>query len=396
MPIKKKINYVVFDANGCIKDHRIGNIVATSDKADEIYIVADFDISTEETDYRSYARVKRSDGFLLGPYTLPLDQLTADEASEIGVEHLACRKLVIEKDMAELEGPVAITIVFDQVDANGKIVSTKATGMIVAHIYDAVPEILAEEEYNNIKTEMLPRDLGDLVTTADALITDVIIVNTNGTSKKITLAALISSLGIDVNAEQNVISSIKVNNTTLPVVNKTVNISVPTQASDINALPNTTKYAHTLETSYNGTNGVITITLKDQDGAVLSTQTVDLPLELLIDTEGSYYNNGIIYLKLSNGEFIQIDVAELIDSYTADGTTIVMTNRQFKLSDTYKSKIDNIEENAQVNEIEKIYVNEVEQVPDLSKSVNISINNYNIYVETDLDGRNILHIDRVV
>lgn len=197
MSINKKINYVVFDTYGNIKKYCIGNLVATSDKIDEIYIAADFDVSNEETAYRCYARVKRADGFILGPFTLILDQLTADEAEEIGVEYLACRKLVMTKDMLEVDGRVMITIVFDQVNTEGKVVSTKATGMVVANIYDAVPEILTEEEYNDIKTEMLPRDLGDLTVTDTVLDTDVIIVNTDGVSKKITLEDLMKNFGLD-------------------------------------------------------------------------------------------------------------------------------------------------------------------------------------------------------
>lgn len=43
-----------------------------------------------------------------------------------------------------------------------------------------------------------------------------------------------------VNAQANVIETVKVNNTAVTVTDKTVNITVPTQASDIGALPDTT------------------------------------------------------------------------------------------------------------------------------------------------------------
>ncbi len=168
------------------------------------------------------------------------------------------------------------------------------------------------------------------------------------------------NISVESGGNDNVIEKILVNNIEQTPVDKTVNIPVPTKisvltndagfitqddiptkASDVGALPDTTKYGFTLSGSYDGLTGEITILLKGQDGTTLSTQIVDLPLELLISTEGSYYDNGIIYLKLANGEYIQVDVAELIDSYTSDGTTIVMSNRQFALSTTYKAKIDN-------------------------------------------------------
>jgi hypothetical protein len=46
---------------------------------------------------------------------------------------------------------------------------------------------------------------------------------------------------------------------------KTINITVPTQASDIGALPDTTKYAANLDLSINSSTYVITAQLKDQD-----------------------------------------------------------------------------------------------------------------------------------
>ena len=64
------------------------------------------------------------------------------------------------------------------------------------------------------------------------------------------------------------IDSISVNNIAQTIdENKNVNITVPTQASDIHALPDSTKYGASIET--NGT----TISLKDQDGTVLSSAT---------------------------------------------------------------------------------------------------------------------------
>lgn len=100
-------------------------------------------------------------------------------------------------------------------------------------------------------------------------------------------------------------------------------------------------YGKSIDVSYVSATGELTIILKDENSNVLTTKTVDLPLELLLASSGSYYASGVIYLKLANGTFINIDVADLVAVYTADGQTISLSNDgQFSISTTYKSKID--------------------------------------------------------
>lgn len=122
-------------------------------------------------------------------------------------------------------------------------------------------------------------------------------------------------------AQANVIETIQKNGTALSVSNKTVNITVPTQASDINALPNTTKYASNLSASIDNQTFVITLQLKDQDGNNLgSAQTIDLPLESLISSanyydtytyDGTTYTDVIVMI-FSTGQTIIIPVADLV------------------------------------------------------------------------------------
>jgi hypothetical protein len=71
--------------------------------------------------------------------------------------------------------------------------------------------------------------------------------------------------------QTNVIETVKVNNTAQTVTNKTINIIVPVNASDVNALPNTTKYAASLSLGINSSTYVITGQLKDQNGDNLGT-----------------------------------------------------------------------------------------------------------------------------
>ena len=102
-----------------------------------------------------------------------------------------------------------------------------------------------------------------------------------------------------------------------------------------------TAYGATLSVAYVAATGVLTIILKDQNSNVLSSADVDLPLELLLASSGSYYKNGVIYLKLANGNFISVDVSDLVATYTADGQTISMSeDGVISISDTVKAKIN--------------------------------------------------------
>lgn len=95
--------------------------------------------------------------------------------------------------------------------------------------------------------------------------------------------------------------------------NKTINITVPTTAADVNALPSSTKYGASITVSINSTDYKITTTLKDQDGNTLGTaQVIDLPLESVV-VNGTYdAQNKKIVLTLENGNTIDIPVGDLV------------------------------------------------------------------------------------
>ena len=127
--------------------------------------------------------------------------------------------------------------------------------------------------------------------------------------------------GIASGAQVNVIETIQRNGATLPVSGKAVNIAVPTQASDVHALPDSTRYASNLSASMDSQTFVITLQLKDQNGNNLGTaQTIDLPLESLISSanyyatytyEGTTYTD-VIVMVFSTGQTIIIPVADLV------------------------------------------------------------------------------------
>ena len=101
-----------------------------------------------------------------------------------------------------------------------------------------------------------------------------------------------------------------------------VNITVPTTANDVNALPNTTKYAASLSLSINQSTYVVTAQLKDQDGNNLGTAgTIDLPLESVV-VSGEYDSvNKKIILTLQDGTTIDIPVADLVAGLQSEITS---------------------------------------------------------------------------
>ena len=122
--------------------------------------------------------------------------------------------------------------------------------------------------------------------------------------------------------QANVIESIKVNGTTQTITSKAVDITVPTSASDVNALPSSTKYGASFTASLNTTDYKLTMTLKDQDGSTLGTaQVVDFPIESVV-VSGSYDStNKKIVLTLQNGNTIDVPVGALINGLQTEITS---------------------------------------------------------------------------
>lgn len=97
--------------------------------------------------------------------------------------------------------------------------------------------------------------------------------------------------------------------------------TIPSQASEVHALPDTTKYGASLSFGINPTTYVMTIQLKDQDGNNIgSPQTVDLPLESVV-VDGSYDSvNKKIILTLQNGSTIDVPVGDLVSGLQTEIT----------------------------------------------------------------------------
>lgn len=106
---------------------------------------------------------------------------------------------------------------------------------------------------------------------------------------------------------------------------KTINITVPTTAADVSALPASTKYGYSFDLSIDSDTYVISLTMKDQNGTAIGTaQTIDLPLESVV-VSGSYDNtNKKIVLTLQSGSTVDVPVGDLIAGLQ---TEITSTNK---------------------------------------------------------------------
>lgn len=104
--------------------------------------------------------------------------------------------------------------------------------------------------------------------------------------------------------------------------NQTANITVPTTAADVSALPNTTKYGASLSLSMDSGTYVLTAVLKDQNGNSLgASQTIDLPLESVV-VGGEYDSaNKKVILTLQGGDTIEFSVADLVAGLQSEITS---------------------------------------------------------------------------
>ena len=89
--------------------------------------------------------------------------------------------------------------------------------------------------------------------------------------------------------------------------------SIPVDADDVNALPDTTKYWASLSMTMNTSTYVVTAQLKDQDGNNLwSAQTIDLPLESVVVSWSYDSATKKVILTLKDWSTIDFSVADLI------------------------------------------------------------------------------------
>ena len=148
-------------------------------------------------------------------------------------------------------------------------------------------------------------------------------VATSGSYNDLSNKPTIPSIGnaeIEIQKNGTKVDSFTANQST----NKTINITVPTSASDVNALPSSTKYGATIDVTLSTTDYKQTITLKDQDGNTLNSKTVDFPVESMVVSGTFDSTNKKIVLTLQNGNTTDIPVGDLISGLQ---TEITSTNK---------------------------------------------------------------------
>lgn len=125
-----------------------------------------------------------------------------------------------------------------------------------------------------------------------------------------------------------------------------------------------------VESRYIQENGIVELTFTTIEGTKIST-SFDLPTEQLVKDVKYDVQTKKIIITWENGQKTEIDMSGLVDTYNADGDTLTLTNHTFSLKKELKDKLDSIQENAQVNIIEKVKV-EGNALLITEKSVNIT------------------------
>lgn len=223
-----------------------------------------------------------------------------------------------------------------------------------------------------------------------------------------------------VDAQKNVIEAIKVNNTALTPTDKAVDITVPTKASDIGAMANTvthlsgdvptsrkvngkaltsditltatdigalpnstdlsvyslaTEAGYDLGLSIDSKTYIMTLELKNKAGTVISTKTLDFPIESMV--VNATYASGKITLTLQSGQTLDVDITALVsglvnDSFTIAGIDMKDNITAAELKTALGIPASYAPTNAQANVIETIKVNNTALTPS-SKAVNITV-----------------------
>jgi phage-related tail fiber protein len=138
--------------------------------------------------------------------------------------------------------------------------------------------------------------------------------------------------GIESGAEVNIIEGVTVNGVDATIQNKKAILTVSVDAG--------------VKLTYDATTGKVALLNKDNT----ELSSVDLPLELMIES-GSYNSSTQnIELVLANGDKILVPAGDLVDEYNADGTTITLgSNNTFSIAQSILTRLSNVETKATTN-----------------------------------------------
>lgn len=194
------------------------------------------------------------------------------------------------------------------------------------------------------------------------------------------------------------ITAIQKNGTSITPVSGTVNIIVPTIASDVSALPDTTKYATALSLTINSSTFVVTAQLKDQNGDNLGTvQTIDLPLESVV-VNGTYNDTTKkIILTLQNGNTVEFSVADLVAGLQTELSASNKLNPAYiNYNSTHRSVSDTEKTtwNSKQSALSSTQLSAVNSGIDSAKVGQISANQTEIARLVDDKSKNVLNITK--
>lgn len=126
-------------------------------------------------------------------------------------------------------------------------------------------------------------------------------------------------------AENNILTlnTLKADRTEIPTKTSDLNNDSGYIDKNVGNLVNytlSTSVGSKIQVSINTTNYIMSISLLNANDTVLSSQTVDFPLESMV--VGASYTNGTLTLTLQNGQTLNIDISDIIDGLVPESRTI--------------------------------------------------------------------------
>ena len=281
-------------------DAKVINLVSTSYLKSELNPIKT-DVNTNKTNIATLQTdiVGKADKTDLNNYTK-----TSDLA-----------KVATSNDYNDLDNTPNTDLMVDIINEHSDSINEINTELAGKADKSEIPSIsgLASETYVNTQVNTLQGKIDgkqDKITDLDTI--------RSGASAGAT-AVQPSALNAQVSTLQGNIDK-KVDKTTT-INSKPLSTNITLSASDVDALPNTTKYGASLSLTMNTSTYVVTAQLKDQAGNNLGTaQTIDLPLESVV-VSGSYdATNKKVILTLKDGSTIDFSVADLIDGLASQSS----------------------------------------------------------------------------
>lgn len=298
-----------------------------------------------------------------GTWATPADEIySAGNGINIDANNEISVDTTVVATQTDLSGKQDTLTAGDAIDITNDVISVEVdSALSVSSTNPVQNSVVAAALNGKADTGDLPTKTSDLTndgsdgTSTYVEADDLATVATSGSYNDLLNKPTIGNATLTIQKNGTAVDTFTANATS----NKTINITVPTAAADVSALPDSTKYAASISMSINTTDYKVTTTLKDQDGNTLGTaQVIDLPLESVV-VNGSYDNvNKKIVLTLQNGNTVDIPVGDLVSGLQTEITSsnklasdlVDDTNQTNKfMTSAEKTKLAGIATGAEVN-----------------------------------------------